>query len=138
MWSSRAEQVVSRLIAGLSPEQLGLHAAGLAALPIGGDMWAGYYLRANGEVVVIGEDLDLPDVQSVYTDRLRVLSVLVWGAERYPELRELIPQREPGATDCRCRLHPEWFGPGKLICQECGGVGWLPANSPSPPGGGLR
>ncbi len=138
MWSSRAEEVVSRLIAGLSPEQLGLQAATLAALPIGGSMWAGYYLRANGEVVVIGEDFDHPDAQSVYTDRLRVLSVLVWGAGRYPELRDLIPPREPGAADCRCRLHPEWFRPGKLICQECGGVGWLPANSASPPGGGLR
>ncbi|HJT77657.1 MAG TPA: hypothetical protein VJ739_10695 [Gemmataceae bacterium] len=132
MWSSHAEAVVKRLITSLPTEQLGparTHAARLDALPIGGSMWADYYLRANGEVIIVGEDFDHPDVDSVYTDRLRVLSVLVWGAERYPELRDLLPEREPGATDCQCRQYPDFFGPGKIICQECGGVGWLPAGS---------
>lgn len=132
MWSPQAEEVVSCLIARLPAEQLDpthTHAARLKALPIGGSMWADYYLRPNGEVVIVGEDFDHPDVDTVYTSRLRVLSVLVWGAERYPELRELLPQRGPGATDCRCRQHPEFFGPGKVICQACGGVGWLPASS---------
>jgi hypothetical protein len=131
MWSTRAEQVVLRLIAGLSPNQLHptrSHAARLSALPIGGSMWADYYLRPNGEVVIVGEDFDHPDVDSVYTDRLRVLMVLVWGSERYPELRELLPLREPGATDCRCVQHPNIFGPGKVICSECGGLGWLSAS----------
>jgi hypothetical protein len=132
VWSPRAEQVVSRLIAELPPEQLDparTHAARLSALPIGGSMWADYYLRPNGEVVIVGADFDHPDVDSVYTDRLRVLSALVWGSERYPELRELLPPREPGATDCPCLRHPNFFGPGKVICPECGGVGWLPARN---------
>lgn len=131
MWSSRAAQVVTDLIAGLSVEQLDparTHAARLSALPIGGDMWVDYYLRPNGEVVVVGEDLDEPDVDSVHTNRLTVLSVLMWGSERYPELRELLPRRDPGATDCRCVSQPDWFGPGKLICPKCGGVGWLLAS----------
>jgi hypothetical protein len=92
-------------------------------------MWADYYLRPNGEVVIVGEDFDHPDVDSIYSDRLRVLSVLVWGSRRYPELRELLPRREPRATDCRCIQHPNIFGPGKIICSECGGVGWLPVNA---------
>jgi hypothetical protein len=132
VWSQQAEQVVSRLITELPAERLDptlTHAARLGALPIGGSMWAGYYLRPSGEIVVVGEDLDHPDADSVYTDRLRVLSVLVWGSERYPELRELLPSREPGATDCRCLQCPNLFGPGKMICSECGGVGWLPADS---------
>jgi hypothetical protein len=132
MWSLKAEELVSRLIARLPADQLDparTHAARLQALPIGCDMWADYYLRPNGEVVIVGEDFDHADVDSVYTTPLRVLSVLVWGAERYPELRELLPEREPGATDCSCRQHPEFFRPGKLICQECGGVGWLPVGS---------
>jgi hypothetical protein len=132
MWSRRAELVVSRLIARLPPEQLDpdrTHATRLSALPIGGSMWADYYLRPNGEVVIVGEDLDHPDVDSVSTDRLRVLSVLVWGSERYPELRELLPPREPGAIDCRCLQQPDVFGPAKPICSECGGVGWLPTES---------
>jgi hypothetical protein len=131
MWSPRAEQVVSRLIAGLSRDQsysAGTHSVRLSALPVGVSMWADYSLRPNGEVVIVGEDLDHPDVDTIYTGRLRVLSVLVWGSERYPELRELLPEREPGATNCLCLPHPNLFGPGKLICQECCGVGWLPAN----------
>lgn len=128
MWSQRAEQVVSRLIAGLPLERLDparTHALRLSALPIGGSMWADYYLRPNGEVVIVGEDLNQSDIDTVYTDRFRVLMVVVWGSERYPELRELLPKKEPGATDCRCLQYPNIFGPGKVICSECGGLGWL-------------
>jgi hypothetical protein len=132
MWSLLAEQVVTRLIAAMAPDQLDparTHAARLAALPIGGSMWADYYLRPSGEVVIVGEDLDGPEVDSVYTDRSHVLSVLVWGAKRYPELRELLPIRAPGATDCHCRAIPI-FTEGKVICSECCGLGWLPAADP--------
>ena len=130
VWSHRAEQLVSELIAALRPEQLDplrTHAARLSALPIGVDIWSDYYLRSDGQVVIVGEDLDNPDVGSVYSDRLRVLSVLVWGSERYPELRELLPERQTSAIDCMCLQRPDLFEPGKLICSICGGVGWLPA-----------
>ena len=90
-------------------------------------MWADYYLRPNGEVVIVGEDLDEPEVDSVYTDRLHVLTALVWGSRRHPELGELIPARDVGSTDCRCSQYPKHFGPDGIICPECGGVGWLPA-----------
>jgi hypothetical protein len=131
MWSLRAVQVVAQLIAKLPPERLDptrAHAARLGALPIGGSMWADYYLRPNGDVVIVGEELDRPDIDSVYRDRPRVLFMLVWGAERYPQLAELIPAREPNATDCECAHHPGLFGPGRPICGTCGGVGWLPPN----------
>lgn len=130
MWSSRAEQVVSRLIAELPPELLDparTHATRLSALPIGVSMWADYYLRPNGDVVIVGEDDDRPDEVTVYTDRVRLLSVLVGGAERYPELRQLVPSRPLDARECVCLQHQEFFGPGNVICQKCGGVGWLPA-----------
>ena len=109
MWSSRAEDVVSQLIARLRAEELDpvrTHAARLKALPIGGSMWADYYLRPNGTVVVVGEDFDQPDVDSEYSDWKRVLPVLVWGSKRYPELRELLPVRGPGAVDCPCQAIP--------------------------------
>src|SRR5262249_37451667 len=105
MWSPLAEQLVSRLIAALPADQLDptrTHAVRLRALPIGGSMWADYYLRPNGQVVIVGEDFDNPEVDSVYSDWRRVLPVLVWGAQRYPELRELLPVRGPGAVDCQC------------------------------------
>jgi hypothetical protein len=126
-WSPRAETLVSRLIAELPGSQLDparTHAARLNALPIGGSMWADYYLRANGAVVIVGEDFDHPEVDSVYSDWRRVLPVLVWGSRRYPELRELLPVRTPHAVDCRCRAIP-MFAEGKVLCPECGGLGWV-------------
>jgi hypothetical protein len=88
-------------------------------------MWADYYLRPNGEVVVVGEDIDHPDMDTVHTDRLTVLRTLVWGSERYPELRELLPRRGLHAIDCKCLQHPEFFGRGKFRCGDCGGIGWI-------------
>ncbi len=129
MWSQRAEEIVSRLIAGLPPAQLDparTHSARLRALHIGGSMWADYYLRPNGAVVVVGEEYDQPDVGTVHTDRSNVLMALVWGARRYPELLELIPTRPTDAVDCFCRTSPI-FAEGKLLCSECGALGWLPA-----------
>jgi hypothetical protein len=108
------------------------HAGRLSALPIGGSLWADYYLRPNGEVIIIGKDLNHPDVERIVTDRLGVLTVLVWGAERYPKLRELLPLREAGSMDCPCLRHPNIFGRGKVICSECGGLGWLPRESATP------
>lgn len=93
-------------------------------------MWADYYLRPNGEVVVVGEDDDFPDVDTVHADRSAVLRVLVWGSRRYPELRVLLPARPLGAVDCRCRQFPI-FADGKVLCSECGALGWLPP-SPDP------
>lgn len=133
MWSPRAEQIVSSLIAGLPPDQLDparTDAVRLGALPIGGSMWATYYLRPNGEVVVVGDDIDHPDVDTVRTDWSNVLRVLIWGAGRYPELRELLPVRVPGAIDCpTCQSIP-MFGEGKVLCPTCDGLHWLPPGTP--------
>jgi len=131
MWTPFAEVVVLKLIAGLTADELDpirTHAARLGALPIGGNLWVDYYLRPNGEFVTVGEDLDRPEADRVYTDRASVLTALVWGARRYPELKQLLPVREPGARDCRCRAIP-MFAEGKVVCNECSGLGWLPVQS---------
>jgi hypothetical protein len=131
VWSQRAEQVVSRLIAGLNSAQLDPtrnHCARLRALHIGASMWADYYLRPNGEVVVVGEDIDQPDVDTIHTERSSVLRALVWGAQRFPELQALLPTRPPGAVDCQCRQIPV-FAEGKVLCSVCGALGWLPRDA---------
>jgi hypothetical protein len=104
------------------------HAVRLSALPIGYDLWSEFYLRPNGEVVVVGADLDQPDVDTIVTEPRRVLMTLVWGSERYPALRQLLPERGPGTRDCEsCRTLAAMFPPNKRpICSECGGLGWLP------------
>jgi hypothetical protein len=140
MWSPSAEQLVSRLIAALPSDQLDptrTHAARLRALPIGWSLWADYYLRPNGQVVIVGEDLDHPEVDSVYSDWSHVLRVLVWGAKRYPALRQLLPVRSSGATDCRCRAIP-LFAEGKVLCPECGGLGWVVCPNTEPSGSDER
>ena len=131
VWSSRSEQVVAGIISGLTPGQRDPaqnHSTRLGALHIGGEHAGGLYLRPSGEVVVVGEDYDHPDVDTVHTDRSHVLRALVWGARRYPELRKLIPVRPPGAVDCRCRQIPI-FAEGKALCPECGVPGWLPSDA---------
>jgi len=100
-------------------------------------MWADYFLRPSGEVVVVGEDYDHPDVDAVHTDRSNVLRALVWGSRRYPALRELLPARPPGAVDCRCRQIPV-FAEGKVLCPECGALGWLPPQLKFPTDRGQR
>lgn len=80
MWSETRKQVVSRLIADLNAHPLDPnypHAVRLNALPIGTDLWSEWYLRANGEVVSVGEDWEHPEAERVYTDRLKVLMMLV-------------------------------------------------------------
>ncbi len=103
---------------------------GAAALPgalfINWDFWSAYYSRPNGEVLQVGADPDRPDDVTVHTDCSSVLRVLVWG-RRFPELAELIPARPAGAVDCRCRQVP-LLASGKVLCHECGALGWLPAD----------
>jgi hypothetical protein len=132
VWSKLAQQVVSRLIAELpaeTPAHTRAHAKRLSALPIGCGLWSSHFLRANGEVVVVGDDVDHPDVDTVYTEHSHVLRALVWGSQRYPEMRQLLPVRGPGAVDCRCQAIP-LFAEGKVnkvLCDKCGGLGWVPS-----------
>ena len=138
VWSPRAEQVVAGLIAGRTAAERDParnHSARPGALHLGACLWADDHLRPNGEVVVVGEDHDRPDVDTVHTDRNSVLRALVWGSQRYPEMRELVPARPPEAADCRCRQIPA-FAEGKGLCPACGALGRLPADAePANPDG---
>jgi hypothetical protein len=131
MWSQRAEEIISQLIASRTQAQLeGTHTTRLNALHIGGSMWADCYLRPNGEVVIVGNDFDHPDEDTIYTDRSNVMRMVVWGAQRYSELKELIPSRPPNAVDCPCRKIPI-FADDKVLCPECGALGWLLPEAPN-------
>ncbi len=103
------------------------HAERLGALFAGWDLWSCWFLRPSGEVIIIGEDDTQSESEGVYSDRQHVLSAISGASRLYPELAWLLPKRESGAIDCVCVRHPQLFGPGKVICPNCGGVGWLPA-----------
>jgi hypothetical protein len=133
VWSPEAEAAVRRLMAEPHPTPwVQGHCERLGAASVGGSMWAWYFLRPAGQVVIVGEDEDRPDADSVYVDRAHQLSALVWLSRRHPEFGGLLPAREPGAADCRCVGIPV-LGPGKVICSVCGGVGWLPAQRHAEP-----
>jgi hypothetical protein len=80
-------------------------------------------IRPDGEIVRWSTESEYLGVRPVQ-DSKWVLSALVTGAERYPELQALLPDRPPGAVDCPCRKEP-MFASGKIQCGSCGGVGWL-------------
>ncbi len=79
-------------------------------------------IRADGELLFWSTEGEYAGTRPV-EDRIWVLSALVAGAERYPELRALLPERPTNAVDCRCRKHP-LLASGKVMCNECGGIGW--------------
>ena len=81
-------------------------------------------IRPDGEVVRWSTEGDYEGALPL-EDRGWLLPALVTGARRYPELKVLLPAREPGAIDCPCRGH-EMFVSGRVICGQCGGLGWLP------------
>ena len=102
--------------------------AEFAALPLIRHWEETIGLRADGEVVrwsTVDHQEPYPGVRPVEA-RYDWLSALVEGARRWPELQALLPVRPAGAAVCRCSGHPG-FGPGKVICPECCGLGWVGA-----------
>src|SRR5262249_46280031 len=98
VWSPQAEQAVRRLMGeALWPDDPWVQeqAERLSALPIGLDMWSWWFLSPAGEVILVDGECEVGKTTR-FTDRVRVLSALVWGSELYPELREVLPPREPG------------------------------------------
>lgn len=80
-------------------------------------------IRANGEIVSWSTEQESVGVRAVEDQMLALIS-LVAGSKRYPELRQLLPQRTSDAIDCRCRDVP-FLASGKAFCGTCGGLGWV-------------
>ena len=59
------------------------------------------------------------------------IASLVLGAEKWPQIAELLPLRPADATNCReCRGAGMIPRPGGVICFTCHGLRWVPS-SPS-------
>jgi hypothetical protein len=95
------------------------------ALPIGSGEFSYFLLHPDGEVISI-DCLDSVEVERS-CESYRLSTILAWGAERYPALAPLIPERPPEAEDC-----PLCGGSGtdvsvagdEMTCVWCSGLGW--------------
>jgi hypothetical protein len=97
--------------------------AEFAALPLYLGWTETIGIRPDGEVVRWSSEGAYAGARPVQ-DRVWMLSALVEGAQRYPELAALLPERPSGAVDCPCRTHP-LLASGQVLCGQCGGIGWL-------------
>lgn len=95
------------------------------ALPIGFGSFSYFLLQPGGEVISI-DCLDSIEVERS-GESYRLLTILAWGAERYPALATLIPERPPEAENC-----PLCGGSGtnvsaigeEMTCAWCSGLRW--------------
>ncbi len=132
VFSAAARLLIERLLAEASwPDTTCPNAAWvqaqarrLHALPVGLDLWSWWFLTPGGEAVLVEEGAAAEHRR--HADRGRVLAALVWGSEKYPELRDAFPAREPDAVDCRCAAVQRGAAQA-FLCPACGGLGWLPA-----------
>jgi hypothetical protein len=94
-----------------------------AALPLYFGWTETIALRPDGRLVCWSTEAEYAGMRAL-EDRDWVLPALVAGADRYPELRALLPERPPGAVDCPCLEHP-LLASRQILCGRCGGLGWL-------------
>ena len=95
-----------------------------AALPlyVGWTETAG--IQPDGTLVRRSTEDDWPGVREL-KENTWVNLALVEGANRYPELKRLIPARPHGAVTCgACQGLGRFPQLPEVIC-ECGGVGWI-------------
>ena len=116
----------------------------LQALPVFLDLFAIWYIRPTGEILLSNyndqtDDWDVSifepadeqgTLETNWHTWIRLL-VLNTATMRYPEFAELLPLRAPETPDC-----PDCHGTGKKIgtdgqpinfpCRGCASLGWVP------------
>ena len=124
----RLEQWVTEFLAGATPgNSICQVVAELHALPLYSDIGGTALLSPDGQVWELAWDADRPKL----TDKRWRILALVNGAERFPELRELLPvPREPAPVCPACQGAGRFSFPpatdSRVLCFQCAGLGWLP------------
>lgn len=125
IWSVDAERFIRQLISETQATTHNAHATRLNALYIGTSLWAAYYLHPSGNVIIVDEELiNQPELDVIDTDENSRTRIIVWGAERYPDLIQLLPQKPMDAVPCSCGELPP-FPAFKLTCTQCNALGWV-------------
>lgn len=99
-----------------------------------GGMGPALYIGLDGTIVIWHY---MEDESPRITDDLKdIAAALLVGAEKQglPELLELLPQRPADGVVCELCSGSRWIQvgikldkrtPGRIVCVECGGVGWV-------------
>jgi hypothetical protein len=113
-------------------------------LPLLQDWSGGWAIRPDGEIITFS--YDEPFDMKVEEDVHRRNMALYEGSKKYPELKELVPERPSNAVEC-----PYCKGTGDAVDQRtkeyfqqegkehllntfrcyCGGLGWIPEGYPT-------
>jgi hypothetical protein len=98
------------------------------ALPVYSDVGGTLLLRPNGEILFL-DAVTGDDEPQLETDQGWRITAVVVGAERYPELRPLLPIRPAVAEKCDAcagqgRIRVAEISHG-FLCGTCRGLGWL-------------
>ena len=128
----KLNEVINELLAELNPSDFADQeeyrlSQDLQALPIGVSLWAYVFLTPDGEVISTGYE---PGELERSRESQDVLNTLAWGAERYPLLEALIPERPQDSKVCPLCDGLGGYGNWMLskrpaICVCCSGLGWV-------------
>jgi hypothetical protein len=95
------------------------------ALPLYGDKGGWVLLRPSGELIQVPLDEDFGQIAEPVKELLLQTVALVAGAQKYPELRELIPVRPADAVECaQCNGTGRMPSFPTVYCGKCGALGW--------------
>lgn len=129
--ASTIEKIWQRCeLAAQPPFQLWMAGREYTAINLYGGPVSGHLLRSDGVIARWDWDLlDSGENYAVESDPGWCLGALVIGAERIPELSEVLPTRPNQAATC---VDCNGMGfldlpnaPSFLLCQTCWGLGWL-------------
>lgn len=128
MLEAQIQKRIEELLASSDPDPANLRevARQLNALPIYPD-WSGcLVLRPDGTILFLDDSTG--EATEEFDQKFRSVG-LVYGSEKYPELKVLLPARPDDANTCEdCRGTGRWFFEeqvqSNIFCGQCSGLGW--------------
>ncbi len=97
---------------------------------IHGEIGGAAYIRLDGSIEL--EPWDEDPENPWRSDPNVVYAALVAALKKWPELAELMPDRQPDSEDCLDCGAIGHFNRGlSLLCPSCYGLGWRPQPNPS-------
>jgi hypothetical protein len=125
---NRIRSLVERWLASPHRSDLTEAVRASGALPVYSDMGGTLFLRPDGEILFLDHESE-DDEPQFETDEGWRISAVVVGAEKYPELRPLLPIRPADTEDCDACAGQGRIGIAEIdhrfLCGRCYGLGWL-------------